>query len=511
MDACKRCTRLFCLMLISAYSSGCMVGPNFHTLAAPKVHSYTQTPLPKKTVGIVAGGDAGKSQAFVVGATIQAQWWQLFHSPAINYLVQTGLANSPTLAAAQAALQQAQEALAEQIGNSLYPAFNAALSGQRQRFAGASFGGGVPSNIFSIYNASVNVSYTLDVFGGARRQIESLQAQVDYQQFQLIAAYLTLTSNIVTTAITIASLEAQIAATHKLIWAEEKQLVIMRNQLGLGGVADSNVLTQLTAVEQIRATLPPLEKSLSQSKHAMDVLIGSYPNRVLPKINLDKLKLASVLPVSLPSYLVRQRPDVRSSEASLHSASAQVGVATANLFPQFTLSGDYGGTASIPSVVFQPNSRVWTLTGGITQPIFHGGALLAQRRAAIAAYNQAAAQYRQTVLQAFQNVADTLRALDMDARTFQAQKAAEIAAWKNLKVTREQYQLGGVDYLNVLTAEQQYQQTRLSSIQAQATRYSDTAALFQALGGGWWNRKQYACKSDPINPTNATLCSSLRQ
>ncbi|OGT53822.1 MAG: RND transporter [Gammaproteobacteria bacterium RIFCSPHIGHO2_12_FULL_42_13] len=510
MHSCKHHIGLIVFTVVSASLTGCMLGPNFHTPPAPTVHSYNEVPLPLKTVATSKASNGGQSQAFVTGADIQAQWWYLFQSPEINELVQTGLANSPTLAAAQATLRQAQETLREQIGNSLFPAFNAGLSGERQRFSGTSFGGGISSSLFSVYNASVNVSYTLDVFGGARRQIESLQAQTEYQQFQLIASYLTLTSNIVTTAVTIASLEAQIEATRALIKAEEGQLIIIKDQFHLGGVADTNVLSQLALVEQAKATLPTLEKSLSQSKHSLSVLVGQYPNKLLPKIRLNALKLPVQLPVSLPTYLVRQRPDIRSAEALLHSASAQVGVATANLFPQFTLSGVYGWTASAPAILFQPNDKAWNYTGGITQPLFHGGALLAARRVAIAAYDQAAQEYRQTLLQAFQNVADSLRAVDMDARAFQAQKAAEIATFNTLKLTLDQYRLGGVSYLNVLTAQQQYQQARLSSIQAQALRYTDTAALFQALGGGWWNRKKLMCNKDSINPTNVTLCSSPR-
>jgi NodT family efflux transporter outer membrane factor (OMF) lipoprotein len=484
----------------------CMVGPNFHRQAAPKVNSYNETPLPAKTTSTSSIKNAGKSQEFAWNKDIPADWWYLFRSPPINELIKTGLANSPNLAAAQAALRQAQEAVNVQIGNSLLPAVNAVGSGERQRFASSSFGDGIPSSLFNVYNANVNVSYTFDFFGGARRQVESLMAQVDYQQFQLIAAYLTLTSNIVTTAITVASLEDQIRTTKELITAEEDQLNIIRKQFQLGGVASTNVLSQQTLVDQTRATLPPLQKSLSQSLHSLSVLVGAYPNAPLPKINLDALELPKQVPVSLPSYLVRQRPDVRASEALLHAATAQVGVATAGLFPQFSISGAYGWSGSVPSTLFQPQNLAWNFIGQAAQPIFHGGALIAQRREAIAAYDQAMAQYRQVVLQAFQNVADSLRAIETDARTLQAQRLAEISARKNLRVTTEQYRLGGVNYLNLLTAQEQYLQARINRIQAQAARYADTAALFQSLGGGWWNRHLMLCKKDPINPTNASMC-----
>lgn len=476
-------TTLFSLVL-----TGCMVGPNFHSPRLPRVKRYTETPLPKKTVSTPSAGKAGKSQIFMTGEDIPAKWWYLFHSRDLNKLVTVGLANSPNLASAYAALRVAQESLNAQIGNLLFPAVNAGFSAQRQRFSGASIGGSTSSNIFNLYNASVSVSYTLDVFGGARRQIEGGRAQVDYQQFQLIAAYLTLTSNIVTTAITVASLREQIAATRDLIRAESAQLNILEKQYRLGGISQISVLTQQTFVDQTRATLPPLEKNLSQSLHALSVLVGRFPDCQLPVIKLKDLHLPTHIPVSLPSYLVRQRPDVRASEALLHVASANIGAATANLFPQVTLTGNDGWESSVLSTLFSPSSKVWSMMASITQPIFHGGALFAQRRQAIAAYDQARANYRQTVLQAFQNVADTLRALETDARTLREQTHAENSARASLNLVESQYKLGGATYLALLVAQQQYQTVRIAAVQAKALRYNDTAALFQALGGGWWNK-----------------------
>ena len=484
--------------------SGCMVGPDFHTPKAPAVTSYDARPLPAHTAGLASAGRAGKSQTYLYGRDIPAEWWQLFHSPAIDQLVRTGMANSPTLAAAQAALRQAQETLNAQIGNLLFPAFNLGLSGERQRFAGSSFGGDIPSSIFNLFNTTVNVTYTLDIFGGSRRQIEAYRAQVDYQQFQVLATYLTLTSNIVTTAFTVASYESQIKATKDLLRSEVGQLSILKKQYRLGGIASTNVLTQQTLVDQTRATLPQLQKSLSLSQHALAVLIGHFPNTPMPSINLDKLVLPKNIPVSLPSKFVEQRPDIRASQATLHAASAQIGVATANLLPQLTISGNDGWTSSVLSTLFQPGNKVWAYGGQLAQPIFHGGALIAQRRAAIAAYDQALAQYQQTLLLAFKNTADALRAIETDARAFRDAKSAERAAHENLVITSNQYKDGGVAYLNLLTAQQQYQQTKLASIQAQAQRYADTAALYQALGGGWWNRKYNQCP-DRLNPINVSL------
>ena len=474
--------------------SGCMVGPNFHAPASPVVERYTKTPLPAKTASSPGAGKASNAQTFMTSGEIPAEWWELFHSTAINQLIHAGLTNSPNLASAYAALRNAQEMLKAQIGNTLLPAISTSGYAEKERFSAQMFGvdNSLPGsvNIFNLYNASINVSYTIDVFGGARREIESMRAQVDYQEYELIAVRLALTSNIVTTAISVASYQAQIEATLDLIKAQSGLLTILNKQYDLGSVSQENILIQKTLVEQTRATLPPLQKSLSQSQHALSVLIGHFPDGPLPKFHLDELSLPSKLPVSLPSDLIRQRPDVRAAEALLHAACAQVGVATANLFPQFTINGSDGWISTAFSTLFNNQNQIWNIIAQGAQPIFHGGALFAQRRAAIASFDQVYAQYRQTVLQAFQNVADALRALETDARTLQAQKRAEDAALSSLKLTKNQYRLGGVSYINLLNTQQQYQQTLINRIQAQAMRYSDTTALFQALGGGWWNVKE---------------------
>lgn len=477
------------ITLLSTALTGCMVGPNFHSPASPETNSYTEPPKPVKTVSAPIKGSSGRAQHFVAYADIPGQWWTLFHSPELNQLIHIGLANSPNLAAAEAALRQAQETLKAQIGESLYPAVNALLSAERQQTSSASLGTTGPPTIFSLFNASVSVSYTLDVFGGARREIEALAAQVDYQAFQLTAAYLTLTSNIAATAILAASIQAQIQATHELIRAQEGQLVIVQKQFRLGGVPGTNVLSQQTLVAQTRATLPPLLQSLAQARHSLAVLVGTLPSESqLPEIKLSKLVLPASLPISVPSLLARQRPDIRASEALLHAASAQIGVATANLYPEITLNGSYGWQGNNLNNLFSPNNLIWSYGGQLLQPLFAGGSLRAKRRAAIDAFEQTAAQYRQTVLQAFQNVADSLRALQNDALSLQAQSQAEIAARNTLMVTSQQFTLGGVSYLSLLNAQRQYQQIRISRIQAQASRFSDTVALFQALGGGWWNQ-----------------------
>lgn len=479
----------FILLLLTISLTGCMVGPDYHRQPAPPIWKYNNKHLPNQTVATPGSGKAGVSQHYVTNEDIPGEWWKLFHSEAINSLVTTGISNSPTIGAAYAALRQAQENYYTQIGNTLLPAFDLNGTAQRQLFNSAGFGGELPSSVFNLFNTSVSVSYTLDVFGGARRLVEAYGAQVDYQQFQLIGAYLTMTSNIVTTAVAIASLQAQIEATEFLIRESESQLKVLRGQYRLGGISLANVASQEALVGQTQATLPPLQKALSQNKHTLSVLVGEYPGGPLPNIRLSQLTLPNNIPISLPSNMVRQRPDVRASEALLHAASAQVGVATANLLPQFPITGAYGWQAGVPSRLFSTQSNLWNIAGGLTQPLFHGGALLSQRRASIDAYQQALMQYKQTVLQAVKNVADSLRALETDARTLRAQKEAERAAYTNLKLTENQYRLGGVSFINLLTAQQQYQQAKISLIQAEATRYADTAALFQSLGGGWWHKE----------------------
>lgn len=486
-DFCSRLGAFTGICFLAVMLTACMVGPNFHSPKAPKVTRYTESPLPPKTVK--ASGSGGEAQSFLKEKDIPLLWWELYHSPEINELVRAGLRHNPTLASASAALREARETWKAQIGNSLLPAIDAGGGVQRQRYSALQIGGAAGrSATFTLYNVAATVSYTLDFFGGARREIESLRAQVDYQQFEVIAANLTLTSNIVTTSVSIASYQAQIDATQELIKAQQGLLNILNHQYRLGSVSNENVLIQKTLVEQTRATLPPLQKSLALSKHAMSALVGTFPEGALPKINLNRLKLPSELPLSIPSMLVRQRPDVRAAEALLHAANAQIGVATANLLPQISLTGNDGWLNTSWSKLFTSPNNVWSIAGQVAQPLFHGGALLAQRRAAIAAYDQAAAQYKQTVLLAFQNVADALSALETDARTLQAQVRAEAAAKASLQLTLNQYRLGSVSYINLLNAQQQYQQTRISRIQAQAQRYSDTAALFQALGGGWWHK-----------------------
>jgi NodT family efflux transporter outer membrane factor (OMF) lipoprotein len=479
-----RTSSAMCGFVFAAAVSGCMAGPNFKPVAAPAVNGYTAEPLPAHTASADAIG--GNPQTLQVGGDIPGQWWTLFHSAQLDQLIDRALKANPNLAAAQAALREANEnAFAEQ--GYLYPGVTAGVSGIRERRL--FYRTGVPEGIsapFNLLNVGVNVSYTLDVFGGIRRQVEAAKAQSEYQQFQVEATYLTLTADVVTAAIQEASLRGQISATQRLVNDERDQLSIVQNEFELGGASQVDVAAQQTTLSQTEATLPPLNKQLQLERDLLRLLTGHFPSEdVGSNFDLSELRLPQNLPLSLPSQLVEQRPDVRQYQALLHVASAQVGVATANMLPQFTISGGLGIYAAQG---VNPAVLAWNAAAGIAQPIFEGGTLLHRRRAAIEAYNQALAEYRYTVLVAFQNVADSLHALETDADALKADAIAERSASESFKLARDQYQAGYIPYLSLLVAENSYQQTIISLVQAEASRYADTAALFQALGGGWWNR-----------------------
>ena len=484
-------------VLIAFLLGACSVGPDFQRPDAPKGGSYVEAPLPLTTRGSTGAAadstaDATADSKFAaqnlrVGNDLAQDWWTLFHSDALDRFVSAALRDNPTLAGASATLRVAQENLAATRG-SLFPSVNASASAARERASGAAIGINSPGNTFSLYNAGVSVSYTFDLFGSVRRQIEAAQAQVDYQENQYRATQLALTANIVTSVIREAQLREQVLALREVEKLQRAGLAIVERRFALGAVTRTDVLSQRTALAQTVAAISPLEKQRAQARHQLAAYAGKTPSEVdLAGFDVAHLELPVDLPVSVTSDLVRQRPDILASEALLHAASAQVGVATANLYPQITLGGNYGSTALSASSLFKPASVVWGLTGSVTQPIFHGGTLRAQRRAAVAAFDQAAAAYRQTVLGAFQNVADALRALEFDAQTLAAQSDAYDQAKGAADLAQRQFDTGASSYLSLLSAQQQYQQAAVNVVQARADRLADTAALFQALGGGWWN------------------------
>jgi NodT family efflux transporter outer membrane factor (OMF) lipoprotein len=481
-------------IVTTAFLGGaCAVGPDFERPAAPQVAGYTPEPLAQHTASSDIAG--GETQHFVQGLDIPGQWWTLFHSAALNTLIEAALKNNPTLPAAEAALRQAREDLYAGQG-AFFPTVDVAFSPSRSKTAtGALSAASASGNpYFSLYTGQVSVSYVPDVFGGTRRQVEALAATAEFQQFQLEAAYLTLTSNVVAAAVQEASLRGQIVATEEIIKVQTDSLGILRKQFELGQVAGADVAAVEATLAQAQATLPPLQKQLAVQRDLVTALIGRLPSQQpAEKFELASLQLPQDLPVNLPSQLVDQRPDVRSAEAQLHAASAQIGVAVAAMLPQFALTAN-AGTASnlIGQFIATPGTAFWSVGGNVAQTVFDAGTLLHKKRAADAAFDQAAEMYRSTVITAFQNVADSLHALQSDADTLKAAYAAERAASKSLEITRHQLQLGAIGYLGLLTAENTYNTALIALVQAQAARYADTAALFQALGGGWWNRQDVA-------------------
>jgi NodT family efflux transporter outer membrane factor (OMF) lipoprotein len=492
-----------------ALASSCAVGPSFHPPTAPANAGYTATPLPESSTAAPVHG--GEPQRLINDRDIPFEWWQLFQSSPLNALVTRSFEANPTVPAARAALAQAQELVRAQRGF-YYPTVAAGFQGERVKVAGnntQSSSLGIQANgnnlgqplqpavplFYTFYTAGLTVGFVPDVFGANRRQVESLAAQRDAQRFALEATYITLASNVVAAAIQEASLRAQIAATRQIIAAEEKSLQILRDQLQLGFAMRIDVAAQEAALAQAETSLPPLQEQFEQTRDLIRALAGNLPNQDVPEtFELDALELPPQLPLSLPAKLIEQRPDVRAAEAQLHAANAQVGVAVAAMLPQFSISGTLGGAADQIPWLFRTGGSFWTMVGGVSQPVFEGGTLLHTKRAAEAALKQAATQYQSTVIAAYQNVSDTLHASISDAEALVGAVEAENAAKVTYDLTRRQLEAGYANYLALLSAEAAYNQALLTRIQAQATRYGDSIALFQALGGGWWNRQEVAAR-----------------
>ncbi|RKU04502.1 ABC transporter permease [Burkholderia sp. Nafp2/4-1b] len=485
--AARRSTLAAAALLVTALLvAGCAVGPDFRAPDAPATQHYTRDEAPTTTAG--TGGPAGDAQTFAPAAHTLQRWWTRFGSEPLNRLVDTAWQNSPTLAEARARLDEARQNHAAQAGATMLPRVDANLSATREKVDVAAFG--LPANVpnpgpFTLYDASVSVSYALDVFGGNRRALEALRAQVDYQAYLLDAARLTLAANVVATAILRASLAQQIALTRQLVDAQTHQLRIVDARFAAGGVSRADVHAQRTLLAQTQASLPPLEARFAQAGHRLAILLGAPPSAAeLPDLTLDALELPRTVPVALPSTLARERPDIRAEEAMLHQASANVGVATANLYPRFSISAGIGSERTrIADIVSGLN--VWNVGLGLTQPLFHGGELRAKKRAAQAAYDAAFASYRETVLQALQQVADAMRAVEHDASELAARDTAEREAAAGNAIAGDRYAAGAISTFALLDAQRQALQTALDRTRAQADRLADTAALFQALAGSW--------------------------
>jgi len=486
------------------------VGPDFHAPKAPNLARYTTNPLP--AAAAAPGAKDGKTQQFVSGQDVAGAWWGLFRSPRLTLLVSTALARNPSLESSRETLRQAQEITLAAAG-AWFPQLGVTGNRVREKFSPAqegisptTFGSaaqGVTIPPFSVYTAQVAVNYAFDVWGGTRRTVEADRALAEQQRFQLEGAASMLAANTALAAINAAALEAEIDAEEKLVDAEQRLLSTVKRQFELGGATGTDVATQEAQLGSTEALVVPLRTQLATTRDQLAAYLGRAPSEAdIPPITLDELTLPGELPVSLPSVLVAQRPDVRAAQAQWHAATAQVGVAVANRLPQFTLSGAAGTSPAQFAQLFAPGNGFWTLTTQIAGPIFEGGTLLHQQRAAQAAMRSAAANYQNVVIGAFQNVADVLTTLSQDAVALSANDVAARAAARGLSLAQLQYGAGGVAYPIVLQAQTQYQNAVINLIKARAARYTDTVMLFAALGGGWWNRADIA-------PAPAGLLRSL--
>jgi len=480
-------TRLFGAVSLLSILGGCAVGPDFKKPEAPSVNSYTPAPLSDPTA--TPGAVAGDAQRFVQAADISGDWWSAFHSPALTALVEQSLKNNSDLKAAEATLRQAHENAVAQKG-AFYPQVSAGFAGSHQENPATL--APVPSNNslqYDLFTPELTISYAPDIWGLTRRTVESYEAQSDAARYQMLATYTTLVNNVIATAVEEAATRAQIDSTIQIIAAEKKSLDILQYQKDKGYASGVDLAQQVSALASAQASLPPLIKQDAQYHDLLAVLVGKFPSETPPEtLKLSDLTLPADLPVSLPATLVTQRPDVMQAESNLHAASAQIGIAVANRLPNITLSANAGSTALVLNQLFQPGTEFWSIGGNLTAPIFEGGTLLHQERAARAAFDASAAQYRSTLLGAFQNVADTLVALQQDAEFVKSASASDTAARTILNLTQRQLQDGYTNDLGLLAAQQAYQQAEVTLLGAQSARFADTAALFQALGGGWWHR-----------------------
>ena len=472
------------LLLAFMVLTSCMVGPDFIKPKAPAVERYTQNALPNETM--IADG---LMQHFELGAKVNADWWRLFNSTQLNILVSKALANNLTLQSAQANLRQSQANLQAGYGV-FFPQVDAGFTSVRQQFSPARFGNNSASTIFNLYTFSTTVSYTLDVFGGERRNVESLEAQKDLQRYTEQGTYLTLTGNIINAVIAKAAYQAEVETTEQWLALLQKQIKLTETQVSAGTVSYQAVVSLRSQLALVAATLPALKQKLNQTEHLQANLVGLTPaDWQSPTIKLADLTLPLNIPVSLPSELVHQRPDILAAEAQLHSDSAKIGVATAGLFPNISLSGSFGYNNQSLLDLFMSKGNIWSMAANFAQPLFHGGTLWFGRKAAIATHEKSLAIYQQTVVSAFTQVADALSALQHDAEMVAAQKQSLEAADDALRLVTANYQAGLVNTQQVLIIESQRLQAKLAYLSALAQRYQDTVAFFVALGGGLQTEK----------------------
>jgi NodT family efflux transporter outer membrane factor (OMF) lipoprotein len=461
--------------------AGCAVGPRFVRPEPPRTDHYASGADPAAT----AAAD-GQAQRLERGAQVVGDWWTLFGSPQLDALMAQAAADSQTVKAAIASLRSSEANLRAGYGV-FYPQVDANASVTRERTNLARFGQQQASATFDLFTLSGTVGYALDLFGGQRRAVEALGAQADYQRYTLVATYVALTANVVNTVIARAAYVEQVRVTEDLVRDQREQVSITVAQAEAGTVPYASALSLRSQLAAVEATVPPLRQRADQAGHLLATLAGHLPSEwTAPTVTFSDLKLPAAVPVSLPSELVRQRPDILASEALLHQASAEIGVATAALFPSITLDASLGTSSTTLGGLFGANGTIWSIGAGLAAPLFHGGTLLSKRQAAIDAYDQALASYRQTVLAAFAQVADALRALEHDAEALDAQARSVAEAEEALRLIRANYEAGVASYLQVLVAFGQYHQARVAYVAAKAQRLQDTVALLVALGGGWW-------------------------
>ena len=464
----------------------CEQGPNFFSPAPPEEKAYTPPDASIPPPATAPGVKSRAAQRIALGAKVKDDWWALFHSPPLDRVMREALGGSPTLAQARATLAQGREQTLAVAGG-LLPQVDLGAQVGRQAVNVEISGVNRPAIPVNIFGVGPTVSYALDVFGGIKRQVEAQSALADVSDYQLAAAYLALSGNITTQAITIAGLRAQIRTVEDILASDQRNLDLVKTAQSGGTATMVDVTTAQTQLANDRTLLPPLRQQLSVARDALTVYVGKTPaDWSPPDFDLDGLLLPPVVPVSLPSALVRQRPDILAAEAQLHVAAAQLGVATANLYPQFNLTAEFAQTATQINNLAGPFVG-WNAFATMSAPIFHGGTLTAQERAAKDALDASWAGYRQTVIQSFGQVADQLQALAHDDEAVKTQLAALASANQALKLARLSYQEGNSTLLQLLDPERQREQAQLGFVRARTQRLIDTAELIVALGSGWWN------------------------
>lgn len=471
-----------CALLVLA---SCAVGPDYQRPLSPISSAYDRQGYSLQTHDV-----DGVQQVFALNQAISSKWWELFQSPSLNKLIEKALRNSPDIEAAAASLRKAEQ-LADAAGANLYPAVSGSYSADRKKAAGVNAGGVSTGSIYNLHNAGLKVAYNLDIWGQTRRSVEQAEAEVSVQAHELEAAQQSLVANVVTAAIKVAALNAKIDARNQSIRAAEQKLDIVQKRAAIGSVSDSDLQAEVTSLQKLRAALPPLQQELDVTRYQLAALLGDAPDHAPDEsFDFDGLKLPHIIPVSMPVRLLEQRPDILAAEAQLKSASAAIGVAVANRLPGLSLSGSIGSQATKFDRLFTPGSGIWDVGASLSETLFDAGSLLSKQRAAEAEYDRVKAVYRKTVLAALGDVAGGLRAVHNDALSLKSSIAVLDAQKKRAQNIEKQHAVGAANPYEAADAFEAVEEARINVIDARANRYADTAALFHALGGGWWAQEQ---------------------